>query len=108
MVITMKINVKGFKAEIGIRIHADSISEVNSRLNLENISKDIPDKSEDNSDVKMEGLDIDIPVSMQMDEASLEMDAKEINEMFHDLNKSITDTIRNEMKAAAAADKKED
>ena len=96
----MKINVKGFKSEISIRIHADSVSEIDSRSNLENVS-DIPDKSESNSDTKLEGFDIEVPVGLQIDEASLEIDPKEVNEMFRNLNKSITDTIRNEMKAAS-------
>lgn len=102
----MKISVKGIKVEAAVRIHMDSASEIDSRLNLDNMS-DIPDKSEHSSDVKLDGFDLEVPVAVQIDEASLEMDPKEVNEMFRNLNKSITDTIRNEMKAAAVADKKE-
>lgn len=101
----MKINVKGLKIDVAIRIHMDSASETDSRFDLENMS-DIPDKS--NSDIKLQGFDLEVPVAMQIDEASVDMDAKEVNEMFHHLNKSITDTIRNEMKASVDDIKKED
>lgn len=96
----MKINIKGLKVEAAVKIHVDSASETDSRLNLENMS-DIPDKSESNSDVKLDGFDLEVPVAVQIDETSLEMDPKEVNEMFRNFNKSITDTIRNEMKAAS-------
>ena len=104
MVITMKINVKGFKIDAAIRIHMDSASEISSRSNIDT---NLTDKSESNSDVKLDGFDLEVPVALQMDEASLEIDPKEVNEIFHHLNKSITDTIRNEMKASVADIKKE-
>ena len=100
----MKINVKGLKIEAAVRLHMDSASEIDERKSASNYD----DTCESNSNMKLEGFDVDIPVCVQMEEASLEMDPKEINEMFKNLNRSIKDTIRDEMRLAAAEAKKED